>query len=523
MSRSRVYIGIVLLTTLSVMVPIILGNSSGAITGVSGGPAGQAANCTACHPFNMGVGQVEILGAPLRYRAGEIYDITVRVTDPPLDGTGFEVSAEGAGFHQGTLITTDLVNTQFASPNPDYITHTLAGLTDSRADWDANGGSYDYNFQWQAPMGDAGPITFFGAANVVDDLAYFVGVHYYATHATTHFSIPGDGDGDTDVDLDDHMELVACMGTLRSSTVGTCNSVDFNSDNKVDLADAAIMQNAFTGATSSLPPDYVIADPVRGGLLYDKWWLENGAPEPVGDHPLYPLIGTQSGAATHRCKECHGWDYKGRDGAYGMGSTHFTDIFGVQGTTLTPQGLFDLLKADPMVVTDGHDMDSFGMTDRDIWDVVKMTLEGVVETDDFILPTCNGGTNAGVTCMVDGDCGGGTCDGASVFLGVSFNGQNTFDNLCANCHGFDGRGIDFGGGEFIGTVASVNPWEFLHKVRFGHPASPMPSFVLLGWSDQMAADVGVYAATLPAARLAEPASATSRVTSTKFIRSRTQR
>ena len=58
-----------------------------------------------------------------------------------------------------------------------------------------------------------------------------------------------------------------------------------------------------------------------------------------------------------------------------------------------------------------------------------------------------------------------------------------------------------------GTVAAQNPWEFLHTVRFGHPASPMPSFDQLNESTTpaqttaasaaAAADVGAHAATLP--------------------------
>ncbi|MEJ2559031.1 MAG: hypothetical protein P8186_23010, partial [Anaerolineae bacterium] len=68
----------------------------------------------------------------------------------------------------------------------------------------------------------------------------------------------------------------------------------------------------------------------RGGLLYDKWWTITGAEEPTTDHPLWATqsTNTASGADTWRCKECHGWDYKGKDGAYGSGS-HFTGFPGV--------------------------------------------------------------------------------------------------------------------------------------------------------------------------------------------------
>ena len=85
------------------------------------------------------------------------------------------------------------------------------------------------------------------------------------------------------------------------------------------------------------------ADELRGGILYDKWWVVNHGSEPTGEHPLYPPAGQQSGSTTFRCKECHGWDYKGVDGAYGSGS-HFTGIGGVFGTTMSAQELFDLIK-----------------------------------------------------------------------------------------------------------------------------------------------------------------------------------
>ncbi len=49
-----------------------------------------------------------------------------------------------------------------------------------------------------------------------------------------------------------------------------------------------------------------LADELRGGLLYDKWWVINGSPEPTGVHPLYPPFGPQIGSTTFRCKESHG-------------------------------------------------------------------------------------------------------------------------------------------------------------------------------------------------------------------------
>ena len=51
---------------------------------------------------------------------------------------------------------------------------------------------------------------------------------------------------------------------------------------------------------------------------------------PEEDHPLWATqdSNTRSGDDTWRCKECHGWDYKGKAGAYASGK-HFTGIKGV--------------------------------------------------------------------------------------------------------------------------------------------------------------------------------------------------
>ena len=115
------------------------------------------------------------------------------------------------------------------------------------------------------------------------------------------------------------------------------------------------------------------------------------------------------------------------------------------------------------------------MSDGDLWDVVKMVLEGVIDTDLSI-------------------------DESGSFAGNADLGNFWFNTACASCHGFEGREINFhtdAEPEYVGTVAAGNPWEFLHKIRFGHPGAPMPSLELLGWSLERASDIGTYAATLP--------------------------
>jgi thiosulfate dehydrogenase len=49
----------------------------------------------------------------------------------------------------------------------------------------------------------------------------------------------------------------------------------------------------------------------------------------------------------------------------------------------------------------------------------------------------------------------------------------------------------------VGTIAADNPWEFFHKVSFGHPGEPMPSGKALGWEMEQIANILAYAQTLP--------------------------
>ena len=476
--RNGTYVYVAAAATVIAALPAALAFRTGADSGYSGGPAGGGVNCTACHEFNAGAGGVELLGVPQRYRAGVLYELTIRIHDPGQAGAGFEISAEGGGGYLGNWMILDADNTQYTDSGftVEYVTHTRDGVDDSVANWGSNAGSYAYHVAWQAPGGDEGPVTFFAAGNAVNDAQALLGDRYYAAHATIGYAVPGDADGDGDLDLLDFADLQRCFDGDGAPTGEVCAYLDVNGDNTVSLVDVDAWVEALTGPTATLPAPYVLADVVRGGRLYDQWWTVSGVPQPTGDHPLYPEIGAQAGSVTYRCKECHGWDYQGRDGAYGAKThSHFTGIRGVAGTTLRPRELFDLLASSPQERPHGHNMRAYGMTERDLWDVVKMTLEGVVNTDTHI-----------------------AADGS--FLGDPINGSFAYGTTCISCHGDDGTDLNFGTSvdpEYVGTVANENPWEFLHKVRFGDPGTPMPAGELLHWNAALAADVGAYAATLP--------------------------
>ncbi len=226
------------------------------------------------------------------------------------------------------------------------------------------------------------------------------------------------------------------------------------------------------------PTEVVLSGSVsNGGKAYDKWWVVGGADEPSEDQPLWATQSTneRSGKDSWRCKECHGWDYQGADGAYGSGS-HFTGFAGLLATAP------DMSHGELLAWLDGstnadHDFSAAG--EGALADLVVFLSLGMIEVSPFI--------DADTKDAIGGDLA---------------SGEALFTGTCVACHGADGRQINFGDDddpEYVGTVASGNPWEFIHKVRAGQPGSnpPMPSAIDSGWTTQDVVDVLTYAQTLP--------------------------
>jgi len=206
-----------------------------------------------------------------------------------------------------------------------------------------------------------------------------------------------------------------------------------------------------------------------GGRLYDNWAEALAADEPSQTHPSYPADAKKKGYSTWRCKECHGWDYKGAEGAYATGS-HFTGIKGLQ----------DLVGIDPArvratVMDDTHGYTNAMIPEQALKRLALFVTRGQHDVDRFIDSASKKGR------------------------GDAAKGEKFFQNICAPCHGFDGKAINFHDDEdpeYIGTVAQENPWETLHKIRNGQPGAPMPALRIL--DTQSLVDILAYSQTLPA-------------------------
>lgn len=208
----------------------------------------------------------------------------------------------------------------------------------------------------------------------------------------------------------------------------------------------------------------------QGGRLYDDWAkvLHRWYMKDAKTHPAYPKTGQQKGADTWRCKECHGWDYKGRDGSYAKGS-HFTGIKGLRDAAgMAPEQIARVLR-------DGtHGYTDLMLSDEDVGALALFVSRGQIDVEPLIQRASK---------KSNGD---------------AKRGADFYQSICVTCHGFDGRQINFDtpkSPEYLGTVANDNPWEALHKMRSGQPGVPMPSLGILSLQDLM--DTLAYLQTLP--------------------------
>ena len=154
----------------------------------------------------------------------------------------------------------------------------------------------------------------------------------------------------------------------------------------------------------------------------------------------------------------------GVDGAYGSGS-HKTGFDGIFDSTKTAAELTTFLE------TGDHDF-SAQLSDKDIADAVAFITGGQIDMSEYIDLS---------TKEANGD---------------ETEGETLYTAQCSSCHGADGKTIDFCDGGGVGCVARDNPWETLHKIRFGHPGSAMPSMVDKELSTDDQVDILTYSQTL---------------------------
>jgi thiosulfate dehydrogenase len=202
----------------------------------------------------------------------------------------------------------------------------------------------------------------------------------------------------------------------------------------------------------------------RGGKLYDKWYAVTGAKAPETMHPLYPTSGSYAGKpkSNWRCKECHGWDYQGANGAYKSGK-HATGIKGIDAAAGgNTDDIVALLKAPEHAYGDK-------LSDADLQDLATFISAGQVDMDAYI------------------DRASKKPIGGDMAKGAAY-----YNTMCAQCHGEDGKKPK--GMKSFGKQMG-NPWEVMHKILNGQPDAEMPALRAL--DRKVVVDIMSHLTTLP--------------------------
>lgn len=199
------------------------------------------------------------------------------------------------------------------------------------------------------------------------------------------------------------------------------------------------------------------ADQARGGQLYDKWITVKTVTLPTTMTDKTGATITNTAVHDFRCKNCHGWDYKGTAGLYGptYQNKAYAAAVNFVGTTKTEAQLADTIK------NGGTGMPAFGaqLTDTDIADLTKFLKEGVYDTSSYITLDA---TKAKKYVLAAG---------ASASAG-----DTLFASKCAGCHGATGETLQLDSGTLnVGSHTRQNAYEDNHKIKFGHPGSIMGS------------------------------------------------
>ena len=217
---------------------------------------------------------------------------------------------------------------------------------------------------------------------------------------------------------------------------------------------------AVMGSASALAAE-TDSSMARGARLYDKYFAENKSAKPTTDHPSYIKGGKYGKENSWRCKECHGWDYKGKDGAYAKGG-HATGIKGINGAAGKDPAAIAALLRDKV-----HGYSEAQLSAKDANDLALFVSKGQGNLAKYL-------------------------DGANKVKGDDAKGEVYFNTLCAGCHGEDGKKVK--DGPPLGSVAD-NGAEMMHKVLNGNPGEAMPALRAL--DHQIAADIAVHLTKLP--------------------------
>jgi len=165
---------------------IFIASSSGSPGGKSGSPGDSGATCSQCHsgtPQNA-TNWISTNIPEIGYVGGQTYTITATGTHNGANKFGFELTAEDAsGAKVGAFTITNANETKLVNSN-EAVTHKSAGNTPTN-------GVKTWSFDWTAPEGSTGDVTFYAAFNGANGNGSTSGDQIYTTSHTVGPDVTG--------------------------------------------------------------------------------------------------------------------------------------------------------------------------------------------------------------------------------------------------------------------------------------------------------------------------------------------
>lgn len=215
----------------------------------------------------------------------------------------------------------------------------------------------------------------------------------------------------------------------------------------------------------ALPRREPAAAMARGGRLYGDWIRETGRTAPREVHPSWPGSTKVAAADTWRCRDCHGWDYQGKDGPAAR-------LSAVPGPALTGAEGASVEQIMAVLTNDTHRYSGV-LSQRDLSDLATFVAQGQFPMDWAIDPV------------------------KGTFHSAGTGYDDHYETLCASCHGSTGTAVRTMSP--LGRVVRENPWRALHNVLNGHAGESMPPMRVFP-PDMAAAILAHVEKTLPSGR-----------------------
>lgn len=255
-----------------------------------------------------------------------------------------------------------------------------------------------------------------------------------------------------------------------------------NNDDTTPTATPTALETATATAAAAKAITAETSDTQIGGRLYDKFYSEatfTGTFDPATDKitdnagtevPNPRIVGGES--HNYRCKECHGYDYKGALGFNGPDRADRTRAFLASSdllaatTTLTRDQIIDKIALGGT----GDNMPMYGAI---------MSAANIAAIADHLVQL-RAGTKAGPDDVLELLATTNTNSGGKFHAvktgGDTTNGDTLIGNKCAACHGANGTQEPLDGGEYsLGSMVRAMPAEGYHKALNGNPGTYMTS------------------------------------------------